>query len=335
MLERVTARGRNNFSTLPTAFCSVLLFHTRIINLKVEGHTLFFMTCLCLSEAKGMIKNMIIVRIQGGIGNQLFQYAFYKELEARGKQVYADLSKFDSKGEYRQYELPKLSLEVNQATQEMLAQYKINNPFIKRLYSTGLFSKQVIIDKKSQTYSDEFWKYDDVYMIGYWQSAKYFPSVANSIRNSVKFINIDTKNQLMIKKMKNVNSVSVHVRLGDYVGCKMYENICTPRYYKNAIDYIKKLQPEVKFFVFADEIEKAREYFYNEEVEFVELNSGENSYLDMLLISSCKHHIMANSSFSWWGVFLSEFKEGIVLTPSKWLNGVETPDIWCEEWIKI
>lgn len=277
---------------------------------------------------------MNIIKIQGGLGNQLFQYAFYKELEYRGQEVYADLSQFKSPSEPRKYELPKLSVEVKEASEEMIAKYHFDNILLRKIYATGITKKKIIKEVHSQTFNPHFFEYDNAYLIGFWQSEKYFSEVKNTIKQSISFKNITNDNLKIISEMKKCNSVSVHLRFGDYVGNSLYDNICTTEYYLNAFDKIKTLEEGLKFFVISDDAERAKKVFAKEDCVYLDINRGEKSYLDMLLISSCKHHIMANSSFSWWGVFFAE-DNGIVIAPKKWMNGKNTPDIWSDQWIRV
>ena len=277
---------------------------------------------------------MNIIKIQGGLGNQLFQYAFYKELEYRGQEVYADLSQFESPSEPRKYELPKLSLKVKEASKEMIAEYHFDNVILRKIYATGITRKKIVKDEHSQTFNSRFFEYDNAYLIGFWQSDKYFSSVKDSIKESVSFQGITEENLKVIAEMQGCNSVSVHLRFGDYIGNALYDNICTTNYYFEAFEKIKSLESGLKFFVISDDTEKAKKVFAKEDCVYLDINRGENAYLDMLLISSCKHHIMANSSFSWWGVFLAK-EDGIAIAPKKWMNGEKTPDIWLEQWIRV
>ena len=138
----------------------------------------------------------------------------------------------------------------------------------------------------------------------------------------------------MADRMKQCNSVSVHMRFGDYVNNLVYENICTEEYYRKSIEYVKLHIENPVFFVISDDLVRAQSILSNDNYVLVDINRGDSSYLDMYLISTCRHHIMANSSFSWWGVFFSE-SGGIVVEPDKWININDSQAVWCDGWIKI
>ena len=127
-------------------------------------------------------------------------------------------------------------------------------------------------------------------------------------------------------------SCSLHVRRGDYIGHPNFDNICTPNYYRNAIAEIqKRVQTEVTFYVFSDDIDWCREEFGDKGFKYVNCNHGKDSWQDMMLISRCRHHIMANSTFSWWGSFLGEKEGSFIICPPKFSikdNGENYPPTW-------
>lgn len=122
--------------------------------------------------------------------------------------------------------------------------------------------------------------------------------------------------------MSRENSVSVHIRRGDYLLRKhsKIHGLCSLEYYLQAIQFIKSKSKDPVFYFFSDDIPWARENFCNPSYKFVDCNSGSNSCLDLYLMSQCKHNIIANSTFSWWGAWLNRNKEKIVVAPSVWFN---------------
>ena len=133
--------------------------------------------------------------------------------------------------------------------------------------------------------------------------------------------------------MDKNNSVSVHVRLGDYRHTEeLYGNICTASYYRQAIQYIAMRIENPIFYVFSDEPEQAAGMLKDYQCYVIAENRGEDSYKDMYLMSRCRHHIIANSTFSWWGAWLDNRMDKIVVSPSKWNHLCKSQDICCEGW---
>ena len=138
--------------------------------------------------------------------------------------------------------------------------------------------------------------------------------------------------QWLSKIQQDSGSCSLHIRRGDYIGHPNFDNICTPNYYRNAIAEIqKRVQTEVTFYVFSDDIDWCREEFGDKGFKYVNCNHGKDSWQDMMLISRCRHHIMANSTFSWWGSFLGEKEGSFIICPPKFSvkdNGENYPPTW-------
>ena len=134
------------------------------------------------------------------------------------------------------------------------------------------------------------------------------------------------------------NTVSLHIRRGDKMSeanMKIYGGICTEEYYRKAVDYIKARVDDPTFVVFSDDIEWTKDNIHLDNCVYVDWNKGEDSWQDMCLMSFCKHNINANSTFSWWGAWLNSNPDKIVVVPSAYIQGVCTPDIWPEKWIKM
>lgn len=282
---------------------------------------------------------MIIVRLQGRLGNQMFQYALAKSLQAAGKQVFIDSSMLKYDGNYNELGLfPNVQKEMQEASVEMIRKLgDCNKSLLHKMKRKILGYKSTHVLEKGYAFHNEIYQMDDVYLEGYWQTEKYFQMIMHDIHVLYRFPDIeDAQNLEIVKRMQSCNSVSMHIRRGDYLSAKnapMHGNICTPAYYKNAIAYVKKYVDKPVFFVFTDDTKWAREqYQQDEDFIVVDINHGEQSFRDMQLMSLCKHNITANSSFSWWGAWLNQHKEKIVVAPPRWFNLAETPDIWCEGW---
>ncbi len=280
---------------------------------------------------------MVIVKFQGGIGNQLFEYAFYKELQYLGKEVYADFSAYKNEHQIRELELNKVGLVVEEVPRKVLSKMgQSHETFFDKIVFRLYGKKRIVKDEYGQVFSRNFLELDNVFLDGYWQTKKYFEDVFQEVIEEIDFEkNLDEENRRIANEMSNCDSISIHMRFGDYVGNNLYSGICTPDYYKKAIEYIKNQISNPKFYVITDDEMAAGAILDGEEYEILSNNRGSDSYKDIYLISSCKHHIMANSSFSWWGVMIDRKDNGLVITPNKWLNEIDTKDIWEERWIKI
>ncbi len=280
---------------------------------------------------------MVIIRFQGGLGNQLFQYALYKELQYQGKEVYGDISIYKSVDEPRDYELDKLGLSIQVAEVNTINRMcPLGKDFITKVKKNLFYRKKFYKEKNPIVFDPYIYQCNNIYLIGYFQTDKYFYDVADEIRNEIHFEpskNID--NIIILEKMRNTESVSVHMRFGDYVGNSIYDNICTKEYYTKAIEEMKRHYESVNFFVISDDIDKAKKLLDNDDYEYVDWNRQKDSYYDMQLISTCKHNIMANSSFSWWGAWMNNNKNKIIIAPSQWLKNISQGDVWCNSWIKI
>jgi hypothetical protein len=284
---------------------------------------------------------MIIVKINGGLGNQMFQYALYRSL----KQINNDIVKLDL-NEVRNYNLHN-GYELEKVFNNLKIEEATDKEIIKLIGNKGLISKIVRKFKKSYFYSEDLnfnpdvLKFKKKYIWGYWQCEAYFQCITEILKNEFKFKQFDDKLNIQLEDIcKKENCVSVHIRRGDYLSEEnkhIYGGICEEEYYKKAIDFIREKVQNPKFIVFSNDISWCKKTFGNDNFIYVDWNTGENSYKDMQLMSYCKHNIIANSSFSWWGAWLNSNKNKIVISPKKWINieSANTDDIIPKEWIKI
>ena len=178
------------------------------------------------------------------------------------------------------------------------------------------------------------------YYEGYWMSPSYFESCRSAILNAFTFRDFDTDENLKWQSLLMLgNSVTIHVRRGDYVGAENFKDICTLTYYRNAINEAKRYILNAEFYVFSNDQEwcmaSLNDSFGDSKVVFVSNNKGAQSYRDMQLMSLARCNILANSSFSWWGAYLNQREDHIVFCPSKWVNNLKCEDIILKDWIKI
>ena len=182
-------------------------------------------------------------------------------------------------------------------------------------------------------------KFDNIYLSGYWQGEKYLENTNYNINNYFKF-NCANKLTKISEKIKNTNSVSIHFRRGDYVNnikTNTFHGLCGFNYYNNGIKFISKNISNPIYFVFSDDINWVKQNFkLNYPTIYIEDNKD---YEDMYLMSLCRHNIIANSTFSWWGAWLNKNPDKIVIAPQKWfadkVKNKNTNKIIPKEWIRI
>jgi len=275
---------------------------------------------------------MIVVRFIGGLGNQMFQYAFGLALSRKYHQrLYFDDTYYIINSE------PKEQFTVRKLEMKIFAniQFKLAPKLLKDVTNT---KNRVLLKlrKESRRYfeinqiENEFVNLPDLKVFslnvfnGYFQCENYFRFIKKELKVHFVFPELDGKNKELEKKIIDSNAVSIHIRRGDYVSidyASRYHGILPLSYYYSAIELLKKNHENLTFFIFSDDIEWAKENlkFSNEVVFFVSGNVDSDSWKDMALMTKAKHHILANSSFSWWGAWLAEFN-GIKIAPSKWFN---------------
>lgn len=294
---------------------------------------------------------MITFRFQGGLGNQMFQYCVYRKLQMQGIEIQADIFYYNNPG-VMPFILDKVfpNIEIKLSKNEKEHDLVVKNVNRRSTYKViDYFKYMFYLDKQKYIYElteGKFNKYalkvKKGYIEGFWQSEKYFSDIAQDIRKQFCFCEI--KNQKVkeyIKLIDNSNSVSVHIRRGDYLlpcNNKMFGNICTLQYYLNAIKYMQSKVEDIRLVFFSDDIDWVKENIeILENTIFIEWDKNERyeDWYDMYLMSKCKHNIIANSSFSWWGAWLNPNENKIVVAPKKWINGKKMPDILLDKWITV
>ena len=281
---------------------------------------------------------MIIVKLMGGLGNQLFQYALGRRLALKNKtELFLDISRLESYGKPRQYSLSHLAIAGSIATNKQLAKLKIINLFD---FFKPYGKKSIIRERRYPFDPSVINAPRNVYLDGPWQTEKYFKDIEDTIRRDITIKDPPDKKYLAIlDKIRRTNSVSLHVRRTDYLVGKNTSvfTICQLEYYKQALMLIAQKIGIQELFVFSDDIEWA-----NKNISFpcpITFVSDGNlaDYQELMLMSSCKHNIIANSTFSWWGAWLNNNHRKIVVTPKKWFFGsaIDERDMIPSMWIKI
>jgi hypothetical protein len=275
---------------------------------------------------------MKAIKLWGGIGNQLFQYGFGLYIS---KLKNEDISFFTSKS--KKNKLPQISHLITDlpiASDEYLKEnnYYFHTEFEERINRKliqlcPILNRKVLVEQKMgylQDISDRFNIFD-----GYWQSYKYLINIEKAIAKHINFNSIKYNKIAEIDDIENTNSVSIHIRRGDYLSIanrKIFHE-CKSDYYEKSIEYIKKNIKNPIFYVFSNEIEWAKENLFNSQEKnnnfiFIDNSKLDNSdLLDLYLMSLCKHNIIANSTFSWWGGWLNANPNKIIIAPLLWYNG--------------
>ena len=296
---------------------------------------------------------MIIIRMTGGMGNQMFQYALFLKLSAMGREVkFDDVSEYLGKDNARPYMLFPFGIEYPRATAleiNMITDGSMK--FSHRIRRKILGRKSLEYHEKDCNYDPLVLDRDPAYLTGYFQSEKYFRKIEEEVRRTftftpVIFDNLTSEMRGRVegyeKKTDDCYSVSIHIRRGDYLEShEIYGGICTQAYYERAVVLLREQHPEAVFFVFSNEDDFAKHWCGEAEKKhggsFVPVLgfTEDMGYLAMYLMSKCRSHIVANSSFSWWGAYLSPHSDKMVIAPSKWFNNQDCRDIYTRDMIKI
>ena len=291
---------------------------------------------------------MIIVHIIGGLGNQMFQYAFgYAMAKRKNTSLFMDISGFDSY-ELRQYELNKFKIHGRFATKKEISKlkYKDESFFEKILRKM----KGIALPYADTFYQEAHFHFDtgvfdtntNTYFEGYWQSEKYFIECKEELLEQ-----FTPKSQLhpdVLKLKQNIEStesVSLHIRRGDYVTNAHTSSVhgtCSLDYYQQAVALLEKKIDNPCFYIFSDDLMWAKDHLgFIQNIVFIEFGDDVLDYEEMYLMSQCKHNIIANSSFSWWGAWLNRNQDKTVIAPKAWFQTdlYNTKDLFPSSWAVI
>ncbi len=289
--------------------------------------------------------DMIIIQLKGGMGNQMFQYALYRQLKKLGRDVKIDDESGFVGDALRIPVLQRFGIEYDRATKdEVIKLTDSKMDIFSRIRRKLTGRKTFRIDEKSGIFDPRILEVEDAYLVGYWQSDKYFSDEAverelkDAFEKRPQDIMQDSVSWTILQQIECCESVSLHIRRTDYIDAEHnhIHNICTEKYYKSAIDKVRKQHPSAVFFIFTDDKEWCRQHFRGPNFIVVDLNEeGNTDVAEMTLMSKCKHHIMANSSFSWWAAWLNDNPAKMVIAPSKWINNRNMDDIYTSRMTKV
>lgn len=293
---------------------------------------------------------VVISRLIGGLGNQMFQYATGRAVaERHGVPLLLDISGFQGY-DLRRYELDAFTIGAGIASDAQLA------AFTRLPQQQGLWAgvrrrligalSQSILREASYTYDARI---EDakppVLLDGYWQSEKYFAQLAPVLRRefTLKDDLLNQANREMLREIEaaGAQAVSLHVRRGDYVSnphTAQYHGVCTPAYYQAAVEQMSRQVANPHFFIFSDDPAWVQANLkLSHATTLVQVNDADHGMFDLALMRSCRHHIIANSSFSWWGAWLNSAPDKIVIAPATWFAqaGNDTRDLIPSSWIRL
>jgi len=294
---------------------------------------------------------MITVRLMGGLGNQMFQYAFGRKLaNICNTSLSLDVTGYETirEGETpRHYELGIFNIRAT-----LGGSY---HPY-RGEHSTKPFAKQVgvavalLSGKRQPVVGEHGFPFDPKaleaadgsYFIGYWHTEKYFKDIRNQLLKDFSVKEAPNKaNRDMGAKIAGATAVSLHVRRGDYItnaNASKFHGLAPMDYYNAAVKLMTEKVKEPHFFIFSDDPEWTKKNIkIGNPTTYVTHNDADSGYEDMRLMTQCRHHIIANSSFSWWGAWLNQREDKVVIAPQRWFNDpdADTRDIYAEGWLKL
>lgn len=272
---------------------------------------------------------MVIIQVAGGLGNQLQQYALYRKFIKLGTEARLDISWFEEKTQKtgkkeaftgRKLELAyfdglKFKVCTKEEKRELIGADSFPGKIRRKLKPSSVHRFQ-----ESKMYHPEIFALKKSYITGYFACERYYADILEDLRKEICFpVRSNPLNQKLAEEMRNNQSISVHIRRGDYLNAEnaqMFGGICTEEYYQAAISLIEKEVTDAHFYIFSDDIPYAREKYTGEKFTIVDMNHGEDSFYDMWLMSQCRHNICANSTFSFWGARLNDNQRKIMVRPT-------------------
>jgi len=289
------------------------------------------------------------VRIIGGLGNQMFQYALYLALNKKGVKSRILFSHFLYSFHHDGFSLGnafRIKLDLPSKILNAILTYggifyknRISGFFLKRILGGYQQKENKYFEKEEFEFDPEVFNQKGKTLIGIWQAEVYFRDIKELILKEFVFRTPDDeKNRELIEKIINSNSVSIHVRRGDYLNDRWKNILGVIRgtvYYDNAVNFMTDKVKNPNYFVFSDDIKWAKDNLKLGNCIYVNHNKGRKSYVDMYLMSICKHNIIANSTFSWWAAWLNKNPEKIVTIPEKWIIGKNCEQMYPAQWVKI
>lgn len=307
---------------------------------------------------------MNIIRMSGGLGNQMFQYALYLKLKSMGKEV-----KFDDINEYRGEKarpimLAVFGVEYPRATWDEINAFTDGSMDIMKRIKRRIFGRHAVEYYEQGFYDPNVLSFDSMYLRGSFQSEKYFEDIKDRIRTLYQFPSLEDMHlpeklyratRGCLDAIESSEAVGLHMYRSDSrVDGELYDGICTEKYYEGAVRFMQDKVPDAKFYIFSNEPKWVKgwvnaliqsqitEGMSSDEIRamekrfiMVEANTEYTGYLDMMLMSKCKHNIISNSSFSWWSAWINSNPDKIVVAPDRWRCEMEDDDVYTSGMMRV
>ncbi len=296
---------------------------------------------------------MVIIQLAGGLGNQMFQYALYLQLKDLGREVKIDDVSGFAEDPQRMPALAPFGVSYDRPSgEEMIRMLDSSMLFWHRVRRKLFGRHKKSYFEQGKLFIPDVLTWDDIYLEGYWQTEKYFRQVERQVREAYDTDRLAAYLERVgawkksagqyLEEIDSGCSVSIHIRRGDYLtpgNQKLYGGICTDAYYIEGIRQMRERFPGCRFFLFTNDRAWAAgdgaRMFSAPDTTWIDLSGGDNDYTEFVLMSRCKHHILANSSFSWWASYLNKNPGKTVLAPQRWLNGVDNSDFYRADMQKV
>lgn len=300
---------------------------------------------------------MNIIRMSGGLGNQMFQYALYLKLKSMGKEV-----KFDDINEYRGEKarpimLAVFGIEYPRATWDEITPFTDGSMELRKRLRRKIFGRRAIEYEEQGYYDPKVLSFESMYLRGNFQSEKYFEDIKDEVRALYQFPTLEDMHlpdklykatRGCLNQIEGSEAVGLHMYRSDSrIDGELYDGICTEKYYEGAVRFIQDKVSNARFYIFSNEPKWVRgwvnaliqsqitEGMSRDEARamekrfvMVEANTEYTGYLDMMLMSKCKHNIISNSSFSWWSAWINSNPDKIIVAPDRWRCETESDDVY-------
>jgi hypothetical protein len=307
---------------------------------------------------------VVVSALSGGLGNQMFQYAAGRSLAVRFRaHLVLDATVFTLPGARRRFALSPYEIDAEvildgyaHPPPGRMAEYPrtprlLRGPdsdfigalrrMVGRIGGRGnRVRKFTVFREKSFDYDPEFAQLgSQVYLSGYWQSARYFDQIDKLVRGELQLRSAPSgMNAAWLARLQRTCAVCVHVRRGDYLLAAHYDHhgVCSVEYYRQAMQWMRNLVRNAEFFIFSDDWQWSRENLSADDAVVVDANDATAAHEELRLMSTCRHHIMANSSLSWWAAWLAKAEGQMVIAPKPWFTKMaDTPDLFPETWLTL
>jgi len=279
---------------------------------------------------------MRLIKMIGGLGNQMFIYAFYLQMKRRFPTTRIDLSDIAHYHAHNGYELHRV---FPHADADELCLNQTAKKVIEFLFFKTILERHQPADSLRPFFRPRLWPF--TYFKGFYQSERYFADIADDVRRAFSF-DLSQASEKTCRLLATIKaddvSVSIHVRRGDYLKPSVWRNtgcVCSAAYYQDAVSAVLRRLPNAHFYVFSDDMAWASANLRLGNATFVSWNSGNDSWQDMMLMSRCHHNIVCNSTFSWWGAWLNAHTDKMVIAPARWSALADMPNVCPDSWTLI